>query len=96
MSNWRHQLPVNHILYLFALCVQSRSGFIQEKDLGVPHESSGNGNALLLSSRQLGASGPNIGVITLERSIDINITLQLEFTASYRTVGYTGMNSCRG
>ena len=36
----------------YPLCsgIQSGSGFIQEKDLGVPHESSGNGNALLLSS----------------------------------------------
>ena len=34
--------------YPLTLCVQGRGGLIQEEDFGVPHESSGNGDALLL------------------------------------------------
>ena len=34
--------------YLLALCVQGRGGLVQEEDFGVPHESSGDGDALLL------------------------------------------------
>ena len=34
--------------YPLTLCVQGRGGLVQEEDFGVPHESSGNGDALLL------------------------------------------------
>ena len=44
--------------YLLTLCVQSRGGFVQEEDLGVPHQSTGNGNSL---PRQLGSLTTHIG-----------------------------------
>ena len=51
--------------YLLTLCVQSRGGFVQEEDLGVPHKSTGNGNSLLLSPRQLGSLTTYIGAVAL-------------------------------
>lgn len=39
--------------YLLALGVQSRGGLIQEQDLGVADDRSGDGDALLLATGQL-------------------------------------------
>lgn len=51
--------------YLFTLCVQGRRGLIQQQDLGVPDDRPGNGDALLLSSGQLGALGTHLSFIFL-------------------------------
>lgn len=54
-----------------ALHVQSRGGFVQEKNLGVSHQSSGDGDALLLPSAELGALCTNVGSVTLVECIII-------------------------
>ena len=62
---------VQSILHnLLTLCVQGRGGLIQEEDFGVPYQSTGNGNALLLTSRQLTTSLPNMCVITIRKLYD--------------------------
>jgi len=50
---------------LFALCVQCRSGFVQEEDFGVSDECTGNGYALFLSPADLRALWTNICVVGL-------------------------------
>ena len=54
------------LYYLLTLCVQGRGGLVQEEDFGVPHQSTGNGNALFLPSRQLGTLTPYIGAVALQ------------------------------
>ena len=57
---------VQSILHiLLTLCVQGRGGLVQEEDFGVPHQSTGDGNALFLTSRQLGTLTTHISVETL-------------------------------
>ena len=53
--------------YLLTLCVQGRGGFVQEEDLGVPHQSTGYGNSLLLTSRQLGSLTTYISAVALQK-----------------------------
>ena len=52
--------------YLLALCVQGRGGLVQEEKFGVPYESSGDGDALLLTSGQLSSLTPYICTVALE------------------------------
>ena len=66
--NARPSLPglVQGLLhYLLALCVQGRGGLVEEEEFGVPHQSTGDGNSLLLSPGQLGASATHIGGVSL-------------------------------
>ena len=51
--------------YLLTLCVQGRGCLIQKEDFGVPHQSTGDGDALLLTSGQLGTLTTHISVETL-------------------------------
>lgn len=51
--------------YLLAVCVQSRGGLIQQEDLGVSDNGSGDGDSLLLSSGELGALRAHLGLILL-------------------------------
>lgn len=53
--------------YLLALGVQGRGGLVQEQDLGVAYDGPGDGDALLLTARQLGALGADVGVVFLRR-----------------------------
>ena len=39
-----------------ALGVQRRRGFVQQEDLGIAHQGSGDGDALLLATAELGAA----------------------------------------
>ena len=55
------------LYYLLTLCVQGRGGLVQEEDLGVPHQSTGNGYTLLLTSRQLGSLSTYISVESLQQ-----------------------------
>ena len=58
--------PVQCILDNFlALCVQSGGGFVQEEDLWVSHQGTGDADALLLSPTQLGALCTDVGIVTL-------------------------------
>ena len=52
---------------LLALRVQGRGGLVQEEDLGVPHQSPGDGDALLLSPAELRAPFPHVGAVALQR-----------------------------
>ena len=52
---------------LLALGVECRRGFVQKQDLGVSDECACNGDALLLSARQLRASLANQSVQTLKQ-----------------------------
>ena len=45
-----------HLHYLFAGCIESGGGLIQQKDFGLADDASCNGNALPLAPRQLNAS----------------------------------------
>ncbi len=59
--------PVQSLLdNLLTLRVQGRGGLVQEEDLGVPHQSTGDGNPLLLSSAQLGTLATDICTIALQ------------------------------
>ena len=49
----------------FALRVQGRGGFVQQQDLGVPHQSTGYGNPLLLPSTHLRAPLSHVSVEAL-------------------------------
>ena len=53
------------LYYLFTLCVQGGGGFVQEEEFGVSYESTGDGDTLLLTPRQLGPLASNIGIISL-------------------------------
>lgn len=53
--------------YLLALSVQSGGGLVQEQDLGVANDRSGDGNALLLATRQLRTLGADVCVVFLRR-----------------------------
>lgn len=53
--------------YLLALSVQSGGGLVQEQDLGVAYDRSGDGNALLLATRQLRTLGADVCVVFLRR-----------------------------
>lgn len=55
---------------LFALQVQGRGGLVQQQDLGIPHQSPGNGNPLLLSPRELSAPGSHPGIIAIGQADD--------------------------
>ena len=60
--------PVQGLLhYLLTLRVQSRGGLVQEEELWVSDQGTGNGNPLLLSARQLRSFAPHVGVVSLER-----------------------------
>lgn len=53
--------------YLLALGVQGRGRLVQEQDLGVTYDRSGDGDALLLSARQLRTLGADVCVVFLKR-----------------------------
>lgn len=53
--------------HLFTLGVQGRGGFIQQQDLGVSHNRPGDGDALLLSSGQLGTLGAHLSLVFLHK-----------------------------
>lgn len=55
--------------YLFAFCVQSRRGFVQQKHLWVPDQGPCDGNSLLLASRKLGTFFPEFRVVALKFSL---------------------------
>ena len=57
---------------LLTLSVQGRGGFIQQQDLGISDKSSGNSNALLLPSTELGPFRAYVGVISLGREKCVN------------------------
>lgn len=52
---------------LLALSVQSGGGLVQEQDLGVAYDRSGDGNALLLATRQLRTLGADVCVVFLRQ-----------------------------
>lgn len=54
----------------FTLRVQSRSGFVQEKNFWVSHNCPSNGNSLLLPTRKLRPTFPNQCIILLENIFD--------------------------
>ena len=67
-DNARPSLPclVQGLLdYLLALSVQGRGGLVQEQDPGVSDESTGNGDSLLLSPRQLGSLAAHVSIVAL-------------------------------
>ena len=51
--------------YLLALCVQGRGGFVQQQDLGVPHQGTGDGNPLLLSTAELCTFCSYVSIVAL-------------------------------
>ena len=60
--------PVQSFLdNLLTLRIEGRGGFIQEKDLWIPNESSGNGDSLFLSPTELSSFSSNISIITLKK-----------------------------
>ena len=52
--------------YLLTLRVQGRGGLVQEEEFGVPYESSGDGDALLLTPGELSSLAPYICTVALE------------------------------
>ena len=59
---------VQGLLYdLLTLGVQGRGGLVQQEQLRISHQGTGDGNALLLSPGQLGAFASHIGVVALHR-----------------------------
>lgn len=50
---------------LLALQIQSRGGFIQKQNLGVPHQSPGNGDALFLSAGQLSTPSTHPSIVAI-------------------------------
>lgn len=57
-----HQLFDGALNQPFRGVVQRRGGFIQNQNVRLPQKDSGNGNALLLSARQVGAAFGQNGV----------------------------------
>lgn len=51
---------------LLALGVQGGGGLVEEQDLGVTDDGSGDGNALLLTTGQLRTLAANVGVVFLK------------------------------
>ena len=51
--------------YLLALRVQRGRGLVQQEDLWVPEDGSGDGDALLLSSGELGPLRPHLSLVLL-------------------------------
>lgn len=64
--------------YLLTLRVQRRGGLIEQQDLGVANDRPGDGDALLLTARQLRTLRAHVGVIFL-LSKRQNLWLLLKF-----------------
>ena len=51
--------------YLLTLRVQRGGGLVKQQDLGIAYDRPGDGDALLLTARQLGTLGAHVGVVFL-------------------------------
>ena len=75
------------LYYLLALCVQGRGGLVQEEDFGVPHQSTGDGNALLLAPRQLGALAAHVGAVALQEEESVSLLASYRPSSTYLRQG---------
>lgn len=73
-------------LYLLALRVQCRGGLVQEQDLGVADDRPGDGDALLLTARQLRTLGAHVGVVFLRQGDRTRPMMSLNYFWVTKTV----------